>query len=1230
MALIVALAINNAANCFENDKVYNYKLDGSVLSRLANENSPQNSGIHIKAGLALKKLSDSEFVVKLDSPSLAPINRVLKDDFDSSKLDYKPFESASSLDKAFKVYVENKNIKAFDSYRDESKWVSNFKRGILSFFQLRLDAQPDTEPNSAYFTASEKTVFGDCDTDYVVLSNADGGFNVTKTRNLDKCNSRFLHKFMPIDTSDCGLDEKDMREFKNTSSMFNYSLSGSKVNYVIQRVSLVENTVSAPIGRKGVLLSVDTKFTLALDAAKSEPSELTVDSSNAVRVDNLAYDPPELLNFYANVNLDDEHHLANIYSLRPNAEQVLLGFDELASELKKFTATLDASGNEKVAEQQTTRNPELFMRLVDLVGTLNVAKLEQLYAKIDEMNSEAHKKIFWDVVSIAGTNPTFVFVKKMIVEGDAPATRIKDYLTRLSFHLKSPSKVLFDEYINLCKADKIQANEDLRKLCALPLASLINQHCVKPHIKYLRMQQDGQNATAFKKAQNLCRVSTAEEYFARLVTPISSQNSLSESADQSLGEKMYNIRLAGELGVKPSFDLLSGVIKRTDEHPSLRAAAMWNLLKPAAIYSNQVQKFVIPYFYEQNESAELRIAAFYAWMYSGIKPEQLETVATKILEEPNRQVATYISSLITNFAKTNVVKCPNRLTKDAKLAEPLLEKLKSKFESRSTPDSFASISVDTQNDYEYETASLKSFIVNNETLSSANIFYGTTEYMSGRKFQPLIVSFQAQGLDRVFGRIKNLLTNKASFLDVFSLKKRENPADAKQDAGNVSDTFLSVSVSVYGRPLVFLTRDSKELKKMMSEDGTIKVPALKKFLQSLANRTVQTMMINFERMEVFNNEMGMPIASFFNDFELKTFKLNSLKFDVEPGFFKDERQGKPPTRITANVDMRNSKQVEFFAGMGPIVESSKQRFGAGFYKRKLVNVPAKISLDVNLQENKLTMKRDPINENMLYIKQYPLTFVKRYDEFKSVERKSSEIDQWLPMYNFSDPSAMKPFKLEYMTPIAVGLRAEGKHKLSDDWSMKAWREFLFSKSLSSLLFNYVFSPSGKPLEVAVSTSTTGADDNPTKELTYSLGWKHARSDGYAGGKNVSVAYNSAISGGSSSERKVTLDASYSRDGPLRKWKVAFSRPPVSGESDAANMCWIGSLDKELSVAALLKYDKLLDAQNTKSNLLFGDDCSGDKAEAAYSSKVDGRGMYELSDQFKSNIEKALGGKKSEL
>lgn len=1253
VAFLLILSMSERSDAFENDKLYHYQFSGSVSVRIASDPKHQSSGLSIESPISVKRSDNDELTVKLEEPKMALFNDELRIQ-SGRKSEMKTMDPSGSLAKPFKIYLDGQtgSVKSLDTFADEPAWVTNFKRGLLSFFQLKLHGEPaQSSDKGQFFTTLEKSVFGECETEYLVLGENSElkTFNVTKSRNMAKCKSRFMHRFMPVSANECVDNEKDMLQYKRSNSVFNFGLVGTREKFLIDEAKLDETFTYSPFGHKSITQQVDTRFILKLISTESGGS-LQADSS-AIRTDSLAYEPPEAVNFYANVNLEQEHHLANLYESSATTDQAMTVLDAMVKEHKTYLSSFEGSNDLPSNYMENSKLASLFRRLTEVMGTLNVQKLDQVYNRVEEQG-EAHKRVFWDVMSGSGTNPAFVFMKKLITEGDAPAVKIKDFLTRVSFHIKSPSKSLFDEYVNLCLSDKIQSNREYKNLCLLPLASLIHQHCAKPHAKFMRIQSEGGNGTTFKKGQNTCQIATADEYFTRLVQTFGSSSS-SSIDELPTGEKMFNIKMAGELGVKPSIDFLSGVIRNKNEHPTLRAAAMWNLNKAAQIYPSVVKRLVVPYFYDQGEQIEVRLAALYNWIRSGYSLFELETMAKQLEKEPNRQVVLYVHSLFKSLSKLDWWPCGQSSEKMARLVLPALERALEKHAPAAFGDSHASIASHWLAEYGYGDLRLYSAIYG-DGLAPSNIFLTTGEVMvGGIKISPMSISIQTHGLDKVISRVmgKNgLLSNKDSFLDIFSLKRRSrrqapSPELARQEAREMNDVYVVATISYYGRPISFIDKDSKEFKKMLSDDGTIKIPHIKKLLHSFNNHTSQSMMVGFEKLDVFNNELGLPIFQTMNDFRFKAFRLNSIKFDVEPGFFKDERQGKPPTKISATLDARSVKHNEFIGATGINLVGSKQQFGSGLMKKDLTNIPIKMSIEANLVTRKVTIKRQPIHDNLYFVKHDPITFIRSYDPSQLIKNEVK------PLYNFDNSTQMKPFNFEYMTPLAIGLKVAAKHRANLDISLSSIRRRVDSMQMAKFLINYT--PSGAPMELRVSTVTT--DENPTKEMSSVISWNHhhdsepsaedkeleqfvaSRSES---SKPKTVHYELALLGGSTKERKVSLNIGYSRsqDRSVRKWRVFYQRTPLnqagdpsSPYSEATNLCWVGQLDMPKSNSEKwneFDFINLDHTANLTSELTFGEQCNLDsskQAEGSGQARAAINARFSWSPKHREMVESVMSG-----
>lgn len=1011
----------------------------------------------------------------------------------------------------------------------------------------------------------------------------------------------------------------EAQRFKHAGASFNYNLKGDRKNNVVELATLKDWARFSAFGIENHKRIVESTFVLRLVGESNGAIYAEDDSSQNKQIN---YDSFVNTDFYASINMEDAHYLSQIYDQSASVEQVLAFIDDLVKEQRKYTSVseVDSEDTENQDYRSQSRLGEQFMKLVGHVSTLDGAKLENLFSEVDG-KGESYKKVFFDVVSIAGTNPAFMFMKKQIENGDLPAKRQAEFLSRVSYSLRVPSKALLDEYVNLCRADKIQSQPEAKRACVLPLASLIHQHCAKPHTKFVRKHQTS-------NLEGVCKLETGDEYYQKIMALVMPAN----ADEATIGDKMLTIKVAGEIGVKASLEFLNGYAKQRNEHPTLRAASLWNMFKISHLYPDQVKKISSPLFFDRNELLEVRIAAFYNLWFAGIELHELEHITKEMQTEPNRQLVTYMYSLITSSAKSEVP-CYKSWSKIAEHAVPIVKKAMKHHSYLTATDSMARLSSSWLKDYDYGTASLMSMIVSNESFAPTNIYYASTEFMSGLKIVPMTISVQAHGLDKLIKRvigINGMLSDKETILDLFSLKKRQKRQAAdkiKQEIQDVdkgielktrdfSDVYVALTLSVYGRVVTFMDIDSKQLKRMASEDGTIKIPNIRKIIQAFDNYTSQAMTLPVTALEILTNQMGLPVYQEMNAFDYKNFKLKNIKFDIEPGLFKDERAGKPVTMISGAIDAKLTKQKEIFVSTGVVMTNTKQKIGVGYVKKTIMNIPLKMSVDVDLADNKIIIKRQPIHNNLLYVKNYPVSHITSIDpEVRVDTKKALNLVEWRPYYNFNKSSQMKPFQFEFMTPLAIGIKVEGKHRADQDYSMSSWRRYLATTGLQVAKFMFSYAPTAYPLEMKVSTITT--KENPTKEMTTVLSWKHYHEDDSTNDRNsidvdlekfttkegqpkpTTVAYKLMTTGGSEKERKLAIDLHYSRsaDRLAHKWLVSYVRTPLdvlSPTSEATNLCWLGQMQyPKYSIEKFLALD-LVDmehAANLTSELTFGNECS---------------------------------------
>merc|ERR1719249_291818 len=140
-----------------------------------------------------------------------------------------------------------------------------------------------------------------------------------------------------------------------------------------------------------------------------------------------------------------------------NKEQVIPkieeGIKKIAREVMESTFSCDA-GCEMTSLLNTLAN---YMR------TMSLSELEQLESKIvSESRSSGMKsmeKIFYDILSLVGTNPSTMLVVKKVQEGSLPVSLLTKMVTMSIRNVRYPTQELLEKLVKMIQSNTVRSNK---------------------------------------------------------------------------------------------------------------------------------------------------------------------------------------------------------------------------------------------------------------------------------------------------------------------------------------------------------------------------------------------------------------------------------------------------------------------------------------------------------------------------------------------------------------------------------------------------------------------------------------------------------------------------------------------------------------------------------------------------------------------------------------------------
>merc|ERR1711872_915328 len=257
-----------------------------------------------------------------------------------------------------------------------------------------------------------------------------------------------------------------------------------------------------------------------------------------------------------------------------------------------------------------------------IINQLNLETLKEVEQTIkskfeNEIFGPLIEKVFFDLVSISGTNPSVMLIKEKIVSGtiiEHPETWSWVIANTLRA-VKTPTKELIGELVELLKTEHIERNKIIRAAYTMGLTELIHRACVNP----LTIK----NEFPYKIYGQMCNKDLS--IIKSTLIPYLSQK-LSESPKTELNTIITYVNALGNIGVEETTEELLKVIEGKITLKSYpRSLAVYMLIKPALIKPS-IYKPVFLSLIENPSSVDLQKLALRTWF------------------EPSRQVVSYIHS----------------------------------------------------------------------------------------------------------------------------------------------------------------------------------------------------------------------------------------------------------------------------------------------------------------------------------------------------------------------------------------------------------------------------------------------------------------------------------------------------------------------------------------------------------------------------------------------------------
>lgn len=668
---------------FKSNKEYQFFYNGQLATGIPGS-SQQHSATRIQALVSFLFKSETECVLKIREVRFGKLTEEMTRPRDI--MPYQMFEDIEidselkeKLVKPIKFNYRNGMISEVVFDGEEQPWSANIKRGILNTLQINLNKEqlvhevPErlrydlkVEDNIESFKTIEKTIEGECETLYTVVSNPckweslcrstdKPVVNITKSINFEKCQRRpeirYNERFEQICPTCEPRFTREERTFRSsTVQRVNAVCENSERRRCLIEQATVESQYNLVVlNEEGNMIVTYVNQTLELVREKeiselSEPrNPITSDSDMIYTLD---WDISKEKFF---LNGDDEFESKTPFS----------DVEDKTEFVKRILQKLVQYMREKVDEEA----PRQFKRLVKVFRMLKSEDIEAVHERFyknspEGFTPEEHKKIkdlLPDTLAVCGTHDCVKHVVRMIKE-DQIKTLKASFVIRKLMEIRVVNKQMIEKVMSICEStEKCDRNPILKQSVYLTCGAMMRAMCTETTRDTLAIE--------FKKSspKTWCTNEIKEEFITMLTSK------LLES--EKTYEQILCMKSLSNAGIDMSIKILEKIIRNVDRkyQTVVRVEAVLALRNLINQIPQKIVKILLPIYMNRDESSAMRTACVYQIMSCAPEKFVVDQIAHQLKVERHRQVSSFTFTLLQSLANSTEP-CEKRLADDIKLS----------------------------------------------------------------------------------------------------------------------------------------------------------------------------------------------------------------------------------------------------------------------------------------------------------------------------------------------------------------------------------------------------------------------------------------------------------------------------------------------------------------------------------------------------------------------------------
>jgi hypothetical protein len=680
---------------YQPNKEYLYEYNGQLMTGLPGS-SEQHSATRVQALVSLIFKSEEEAYLKIKKIRFGYFNDKISSPrsiytFDLFEQVPVEQELLNKLELPIKFRYESGLISQLHFAESEQPWSANIKRAILNMLQANIEKKHQTvmseqqrrrfdleqlsqefssenaetiEKLYDFYTVMEKTIEGECETGYTVVSTPsmrgvvqepENVMNITKTINFDKCQRRpdikYNYRFQQMcpNCPEQWLGEREQEKMLRSSTILklNATTSNDRRRILIESAVQESQYTYVPLSEEESIVQTYVNTTIHL--IKSTPIEsrdvLThtlPKRSDSDMVYTLDWDIVKERFFMLG---EQEFHDKTPYSeIRDK-----VGF--VKSIMQKLVHYMRVSVEEEA--------PRQFARLVKVLRMLKTQELERLFEQLYKQQPESFtyeeskkiKNLFVDALAVAGTKDCVKLLVHKIEEREIKPIKAAFVLKKLQ-----QTRVISEEMIEKIwtLTSEKYCTESPLTICQssyLTVGSLLNGFCAPTEDKLAIFYK--------QERRELCTRETKQKWVEKLFERF-------EKCESELC-RITVLRTFANAGIDMSIYKLETIIKSRQYTQQIRAEAIFALRMLVPQMPRKIEKILMPIFMNKREIGFIRMAAFHKIMQT--KPEKfiLDQITRTLFSENNRQVASFVYTTLHAYANSTDL-CDKKMAKDLQLS----------------------------------------------------------------------------------------------------------------------------------------------------------------------------------------------------------------------------------------------------------------------------------------------------------------------------------------------------------------------------------------------------------------------------------------------------------------------------------------------------------------------------------------------------------------------------------